>query len=561
MLVSIIQPLPITLDLPMVASNKSMVDPWDGTDIRGPRWMGSECNRWGPGESVAPLRHPNFTRSYRQDRISNLLGVGRPQPKINVSIENGCLIPKVTFECPDVVGEFEADPRTLADFDPQIYDRPAGVDHQIKSGSFQDKATSSIVARSHRYFGPEENNPTYKTIWEPRITPGEDFHDRIWREVTSGEEDTGQIVSNADAEEVVRARGAETYDGPVIAETHGGIDRNRAALEQEIQESADTIRKLQNAYEESLRLREWTIPGHIVCETKTPYVSPRPAWQIEGGKYHTPAYGCLSGDEGASAASQLKGVKVRKPTKEDLKEAKRLTGMSGEIGGVKTYGKPIKEPNGNRDNMEDDDSGGVFEFTGAHIEDHGRKSKNPLHHTDLVHARKLKYRRFKERNRLAVIALDVLMTNEPREEAAQIRGISYDALQKQIERLREEINFMDDKVYIPFTEEELNGILQGEVYALIDLNGWKRYHLDLRKYGTVELALAALRQDKMKEAFRHNRRAQLTKSKDELTAEIKSIYYRYESAFDPENVKIQRKRGTGFRGALAQAMVEIGQEA
>lgn len=120
---------------------------------------------------------------------------------------------------------------------------------------------------------------------------------------------------------------------------------------------------------------------------------------------------------------------------------------------------------------------------------------------------------------------------------------------------------MDDKVYIPFTEEELNGILQGEVYALIDLNGWKRYHLDLRKYGTVELALAALRQDKMKEAFRHNRRAQLTKSKDELTAEIKSIYYRYESAFDPENVKIQRKRGTGFRGALAQAMVEIGQEA
>lgn len=389
-------------------------------------------------------------------------------------------------------------PRTLSDLDPSIYQRNKNdVDHQIACGSFSSPSTGHLLARGL-------------------------YHEMM----------------------VIAHTG---YLPAATSEPQAVIDFNVAAIESEIQAGAERIRQLRETYEPT--------PALITAWQKPVYVSPYPAWQRptqlthgeEQGPHHChqPTYDGFN-SVGASAPSKLKGVAVRKPTKEELAKAKELTGMAGEIAGIKTHGKPRKVSGLKWDaNFSDDEC--PPEPDVAHVIDESRKTHNPLDHTDLVALRRL--------NELkgGGFPIEIFTRNEPRDEVADRLGISGKTLQKQIERFKLEAQMLDKFPDAPrLTDEQLEDIMErGAAYLLVNLNEWAWYELDLETHGTVRAAIAAFRDAaELKAVDRKPIWRNPEASKFAHTETLKEVKRRYDEIF--KRVYVLQKPGTQpWKGVLS----------
>lgn len=404
----------------------------------------------------------------------------------------------------------------------------------MDAGKFNGATTSSLVARSIRYFGPEETEPTYNTLWERRIDPGVDLHDLMMA-------------------------AARSYDRPNISKPDDVILKNKSAIESEIQAGAERIRKLREEYDAADRLRRfqeglrefrknhqgvsqirlsdsavWTVSDDLPVikqETKPKYVSPRPAWQLGGDKYHKPNY-CTFKDDGytgnktekeLSDLEKFPFIRAAKPSQQEQRKWDKKVGITAEIRGIKrkraddveAFGSESEEFETYNSFFDDDEEAAGRPEGHDEIIDKTRKTQKPLTHEDLKSARKLaddKIRHSKPDPKIPII-ITLIHGNRTPQEALEKHSatdkVKPKALQKAKERFMKEARTLAERPngipYVPFNDEMFDVIKDGGAYVLMNLgNGWKYHRLETKGCYNLAQAIMALKEAKIRSAWKES---------------------------------------------------------
>jgi hypothetical protein len=185
--------------------------------------------------------------------------------------------------------------------------------------------------------------------------------------------------------------------------------------------------------------------------------------------------------------------------------------------------------------------------------------------------------RLGDRKRLHIPAIvhETIFRNRTPEEALDICGVDVDpkTAQKQKERFVEEAEMLKDSPdgvpYVEMDDEMLDDLKAGAAYVLLDLdNGWKYHCLDTETYATLDAAVKALKESKIRAAWRESdlrKRTQrdFIRHKDERRLELQKIRDRFEQRFKDAHVYRDPNlwpRSRSWRGLLGDLASRAGEE-
>ena len=455
-------------------------------------------------------------------------------------------------------------------------------------GKFSGAATSSLVARSIRYFGPEEIEPTYNSMWERRIDPSVDFHDlmdaqyRVYKTKTTTEPD-----------DVIKANIAA-----IEAEIRAGDERKHKLCEE--YDAAQKLREEKEAKELREKLKIVAKPGAKVADCrlweKPVYVSPQPTWvkfhgDISKIEYHKPNYGVFMRDgyTGNKPEKELTDkekfpfIRAARPSKEEQREWDKKLGITAEIRGIKRqraddvegFDEDSEEFESHNSFFDDDEESAGPPEGHDHIIDKTRQTHKPRTHEELKATRKLADDKIRHGNFDSKIPIIMTMLHGNRTPAeALVKHNAVDevkpkTLQKQKERFMKEAKMSADRPngipYVPFSDEMFDVIKDGGAYALMNLgNGWRYHRLPTKGCRFLTQAVAKLKEAKILSAWRESdlrKRTQkdFIRNKKKRLQERQKIVARIDRCFSKIHViadPLQWPNGCTWRGILSEVIKE-----
>jgi|SRR5580692_3330651 hypothetical protein len=202
-------------------------------------------------------------------------------------------------------------------------------------------------------------------------------------------------------------------------------------------------------------------------------------------------------------------------------------------------------------------------------EDNLRKTREERQYTheELQYVRRHADRVKKDpaRRHISPVVIEMIVHNRTPEEALDICGVDAKpkTAQKWKERFVEEAEMLKDRPNgipdVEMTDEMFDDIKEGAAYVLVDLdNGWKYHKLETETYATLDAAVQALKEDKIRAAWkecdvRKKTQKGFIKYKEVRRLEMEKIREKFDQRFKGSYVARdpnQWPKSTNYRGLL-----------